>query len=150
MEVDIEVPPHLMDHFEEFCPLFVTCSIPTEAIGDKMHQYIKTYCLQVIDGQEKIAVKGINKSTLSPGVYQQMLDILQTGEDKLAVNKGFRMHKASEYDNKMMTYQECEKKHLNIYIVNGVFLKIKFILNRLILYLNHNIINHSKLLDIVL
>ena len=34
LEVDIEVPPHLMDHFEEFCPLFVTCSIPTEAIGD--------------------------------------------------------------------------------------------------------------------
>ena len=41
MEVDIEVPPHLMDHFEEFCPLFVTCSIPTEAIGDTMQQYIE-------------------------------------------------------------------------------------------------------------
>ena len=41
MEVDIEVPPQLMDHFEEFCPLFVTCSIPTEAIGDTMQQYIQ-------------------------------------------------------------------------------------------------------------
>ena len=71
----------------------------------------KTYCLQVIGGQEKIAVKGINKSTLSPGVYQQMLDVLQTGDDKMAVNRGFRMHKASQDNNncKMMTYQESKK-----------------------------------------
>ena len=65
----------------------------------------KTYCLQVINGQEKIAVKGVNKATLGPGVYQQMLDMLQTGVDKLAVNRGFRMKKQDD-NSKMMTYQE--------------------------------------------
>ena len=77
----------------------------------------KTYCLQVIGGQEKIAVKGINKSTLSPGVYQQMLDVLQTGDDKMAVNRGFRMHKASQDNNncKMMTYQESKKAFNYLY-----------------------------------
>ena len=76
----------------------------------------KTYCLQVIDGQEKIAVKGINKSTLSLGVYQQMLDVLQTGDDKMAVNRGFRIHKASQ-DNtcKMMTYEKSKKAFNYLY-----------------------------------
>ena len=191
LEVDIEVPPHLMDHFEEFCPLFVTCSIPTEAIGDTMQQFIeekklsklprrqlvagrkarwillttpllkwylehglvitkvvkeglldkfksklydhceddwqldfaehyfprqccaahnqydqktpglfkleksgtgivglcsKTYCLQAIGSQEKIAVKGVNKANLGSDVYNRTFDVLQTGQDKLAVN----------------------------------------------------------------
>ena len=39
----------------------------------------KTYCLQVIDGKEKFAVKGVNKANLGSGVYNQMLDVLQTG-----------------------------------------------------------------------
>ena len=67
----------------------------------------KTYCLKVIDGQEKIAVNGI---------YQQMLDVLHTGDDKMAVNRGFRMHKASQDNNcKMMTYQESKKAFNYLY-----------------------------------
>ena len=93
----------------------------------------KTYCLQVIGGQEKIAVKGINKSTLSPGVYQQMLDVLQTGDDKMAVNRGFRMHNNNN-NCKMMTYQECKKAF------NYLYCK-RFVLKDRI---------HTKPLDIVL
>ena len=68
-----------------------------------------------------------------------MLDVLQTGEDKLAVNRGLRMNK--QQDNKMMTYQESKKLSIT-YTVNDVCLKIKFILNHLILYLNQNILNY--------
>ena len=67
----------------------------------------KTYCLQIIDGQgsvkEKIAVKGINKSTNGSGVYEQMLYVLETGGDKITINRGFRLNKASQDDVKMMT-----------------------------------------------
>ena len=55
LEVDIEVPPHLMDHFEEFCPLFVTCSIPTEAIGDTMQQYIEERNLSKLPRRQLVA-----------------------------------------------------------------------------------------------
>ena len=57
MEVDIEVPPHLMDHFEEFCPLFVTCSIPTEAIGDTMQQYIEEKNLSKLPRRQLVACR---------------------------------------------------------------------------------------------
>ena len=42
-----------------------------------------------------------------------MLDVLQTGEDKLAVNRGFRINK--QQDNKMMTYQESKKAFNYLY-----------------------------------
>ena len=39
-----------------------------------------------------------------------MLDVLQTGTDKMAINRGFRMHKATQDNNiKMLTYQESKK-----------------------------------------
>ena len=46
-----------------------------------------------------------------------MLDVLQTGDNKMAVNRGFRMHKASQDNNncKMMTYQECKKAFNYLY-----------------------------------
>ena len=45
-----------------------------------------------------------------------MLDVLQTGQDKLAVNKGFRMHRQDNNNNcKMMTYQECKKAFNYLY-----------------------------------
>ena len=46
-----------------------------------------------------------------------MLDVLQTGDDKMAVNRGFRMHKASQDNNncKMMTYQESKKAFNHLY-----------------------------------
>ena len=42
-----------------------------------------------------------------------MLDVLQTGEDKLAVNRGLRMNK--QQGNKMMTYQESKKAFNYLY-----------------------------------
>ena len=42
-----------------------------------------------------------------------MLDVLQTGEDKLAVDRGFRINK--QQDNKMMTYQESKKAFNYLY-----------------------------------
>ena len=74
-------------------------------------------------------------ANLGSGVYQQMLDVLQTGDDKMAFNKGFRMHKASQ-DNtcKMMTYQESKKAFNYLYCKRHV-LEDKI---------------HTKSLDIVL
>ena len=94
----------------------------------------KTYCLQIIDGQEKIAVKGVNKVKLGSEVYKQMLNVLQTGEDKLAVNRGFRMKKQQDNNNKMMTYPES-KKAFNYLYCNRCVLEDKI---------------HTKPLDIVL
>ena len=65
MEVDIEVPPHLMDHFEEFCPLFVTCSIPTEAIGDTMQQYIEEKNLSKLPRRQLVAGKKARRILLT-------------------------------------------------------------------------------------
>ena len=44
-----------------------------------------------------------------------MLNVLQTGEDKLAVNRGFRMKKQQDNNNKMMTYQESKKAFNYLY-----------------------------------
>ena len=55
LEVDIEVPPQLMDYFEEFCPLFVTCSIPTEPIGDTMQQYTEEKKLSKLPCRQLVA-----------------------------------------------------------------------------------------------
>ena len=75
----------------------------------------KTYCLQVINGQEKIAVKGVNKANLGSGIYKQMLDVLQTCVAKLAVNRGFRMKKQDDNNSKMVTYNENKKAFNYLY-----------------------------------
>ena len=75
----------------------------------------KTYCLQMINGQEKMAVKGVNKANLAPNTYKQMMDVLQTGVDKLTVNRGFRMKKQDDNNSKMMTYNENKKAFNYLY-----------------------------------
>ena len=75
----------------------------------------KTYCLQMINGQEKMAVKGVNKANLGPGIYKQMMDVLQTCVDKLTVNRGFRMKKQDDNNSKMMTYNENKKAFNYLY-----------------------------------
>ena len=75
----------------------------------------KTYCLQMINGQEKMAVKGVNKANLGSVIYKQMLDVLQTGVDKLTVNRGFRMKKQDDNNSKMMTYNENKKAFNYLY-----------------------------------
>ena len=65
LEVDIEVPPHLMDHFEEFFPLFVTCSIPTEVIGDTMQQYIEEKNLSKLPRRQLVAGRKASRVLLT-------------------------------------------------------------------------------------
>ena len=74
MEVDIEVPPHLMDHFEEFCPLFVTCSIPTEAIGGTMQQYIEENNLSKLPRRQLVAGRKARRILLITPLLKWYLD----------------------------------------------------------------------------
>ena len=76
-----------------------------EGLLEEFKSHLYDHCQD--DWEPDFAEHYFNKSTLSPGVYQQMLDVLQTREDKLAVNRGFRINK--QQDNKMMTYQESKK-----------------------------------------
>ena len=74
LEVDIEVPPQLMDHFEEFCPLFVTCSIPTEAIGDTMQQYIEEKKLSKLPRRQLVEGRKARRILLTTPLLKWYLD----------------------------------------------------------------------------
>ena len=43
VEVDIEVLKCLWEHFSEMSPLFCTCAVPFEVIGEKMQAHVEKY-----------------------------------------------------------------------------------------------------------
>ena len=43
VEVDIEVPECLWEHFSEMSPLFCTYAVPFEVIGEKMQAHVEKY-----------------------------------------------------------------------------------------------------------
>ena len=57
VEVDIEVPAHLLEKFSEFAPLFVTCEIPMtkEVIGECMMKHVEEQHLSLKPQQQLVA-----------------------------------------------------------------------------------------------
>ena len=43
VEVDIEVPEHLWEHFAKMSPLFYMCAVPFEKIGERMQTHVEKY-----------------------------------------------------------------------------------------------------------
>ena len=43
VEVDIEVPECLWEHFSKMSPLFCTCAVPFQVIGEKIQVHVKKY-----------------------------------------------------------------------------------------------------------
>ena len=62
-----------MDHFEEFCPLFVTCSIPI-AIGDTMQQYIEEKKLSKLPRRQLVAGRKARRILLTTPLLKWYLD----------------------------------------------------------------------------
>ena len=40
-EIDIEIPKHLHQKFEEMCPFFHSKTVPTKAVPEQMHEYLR-------------------------------------------------------------------------------------------------------------